>query len=100
MNEKMEKEISFQPRILVVDDEKRIRDGCHKVLTQEGFEVDGAETGEAGIKMIEDAHYDIVLLDLKMPGLSGFDVLGNVKALHPDTVVILITGYATVDHSI
>lgn len=100
MNEKMEKEISFQPRILVVDDEKRIRDGCYKVLTQEGFEVDRAETGEAGIKMIEDAHYDIVLLDLKMPGLSGFDVLGNVKALHPDTVAIVITGYATVDHSI
>jgi two-component system phosphate regulon sensor histidine kinase PhoR len=62
--------------------------------------VDRAETGEAGIKMIEEAHYDIVLLDLKMPGLSGFDVLGNVKALHPDTVVIVITGYATVDHSI
>ena len=100
MNEKMEKEISFQPRILVVDDEKRIRDGCHKVLTQEGFKVDRAETGEAGIRMIEEAHYDIVLLDLKMPGLSGFDVLGNVKALHPDTVVIVITGYATVDHSI
>jgi two-component system phosphate regulon sensor histidine kinase PhoR len=100
MNEKTENEISFQPRILVVDDEKRIRDGCHKVLTQEGFEVDRAETGEAGIKMIEEAHYDIVLLDLKMPGLSGFDVLGNVKALHPDTVVIVITGYATVDHSI
>lgn len=100
MNRKMASDISFKPRILVVDDEKRIRDGCHKVLTEEGFEVARAETGEAGIKMIEEAHYDIVLLDLKMPGLSGFDVLGNVKALHPDTVVIVITGYATVDHSI
>lgn len=100
MNEKTAWKTSFKPRILVVDDEKRIRDGCHKVLTGEGFEVARAETGEVGIKMIEEAHYDIVLLDLKMPGLSGFDVLGHVKALHPDSVIIVITGYATVDHSI
>ncbi len=93
-------EISFKPKILVVDDEKRIRDGCHKVLTQEGFEVVRAETGELGIKMMEEAHHDIILLDLMMPGLSGFDVLTHVKALHPDTVIIVITGYVTVEHSV
>ena len=100
MTKKNESENSFRPRILVVDDEKRIRDGCHMVLTQEGFEVAKAETGELGIKMIEEAHYDIILLDLMMPGLSGFDVLAHVKALHPDTVIIVITGYATVEYSI
>jgi PAS domain S-box-containing protein len=100
MREENASEISFQPRILVVDDEKRIRDGCHKVLSQEGFEVAKAETGELGIKMIEEAHYDVVFLDLMMPGLSGFDVLAHVKALHPDTVIIVITGYATVEYSI
>ena len=92
--------IPFTPRILVVDDEKRIRDGCHDVLTQEGFEVAKAETGEIGIKMIEEAHYDIILLDLMMPGLSGFEVLTKVKTLHPDTVIIVITGYVTVEHSV
>ena len=100
MTKKNESESFFKPRILVVDDEKRIRDGCHMVLTQEGFEVAKAETGELGIKMIEEAHYDIILLDLMMPGLSGFDVLTHVKALHPDTVIIVITGYATVEYSI
>jgi len=90
----------YEPRILVVDDEKRIRDGCHKILTQEGFEVNRAENGEAGIEMIEKEHFDIVLLDLMMPGLSGFDVLARVKDLHPDTVIIVISGYATVEHSI
>ena len=100
MTKKNESENFFKPRILVVDDEKRIRDGCHMVLTQEGFEVAKAETGELGIKMIEEAHYDIILLDLMMPGLSGFDVLTHVKALHPDTVIIVITGYATVEYSI
>ncbi|MBW1886957.1 MAG: response regulator [Deltaproteobacteria bacterium] len=100
ITEKTTSEISFKPRILVVDDEKRIRDGCRKVLTQEGFEVAVAENGEQGLKMIEEAHYDITLLDLMMPGLSGFDVLAHVKTLHPDTVIIVITGYATVEHSI
>jgi two-component system, OmpR family, phosphate regulon sensor histidine kinase PhoR len=94
------KEHQFNPRILVIDDEKRIRDGCYKVLSAEGFEVARAEDGKRGIKMIEEAHYDIILLDLMMPGLSGFDVLGHVKSLHPDTVIIVISGYATVEHSI
>jgi two-component system phosphate regulon sensor histidine kinase PhoR len=90
----------FKPRILVVDDEKRIRDGAHKMLTQDGCEVAVAETGYEGLKMIEEEHFDIILLDLMMPGLSGMDVLAHVKALHPDTVTIVITGYATLEHSI
>lgn len=88
------------PTILVVDDEERIRSGCRKVLTQEGFEVLTAECGETGLKMIEDRHFDIILLDLMMPSLSGFDVLSRVKSLHPDTVIIVISGYATLEHSI
>ncbi len=92
--------LPFNPRILVIDDEKRIRDGCHKVLTEEGFEVARAEDGKRGIHMIEEDHYDIILLDLMMPGLSGFDVLAHVKSLHPDTVIIVISGYATIEHSI
>ncbi len=90
----------YDPRILIVDDEKRIRDGCHKILTQEGFDVARAETGEIGVEMMEKDHFDIVLLDLMMPGLSGFDVLAHVKARYPDTVFIVISGYATVEHSI
>jgi PAS domain S-box-containing protein len=86
--------------ILVIDDEERIRDGCRKVLSQEGFDVATADCGEIGLKMIEERHYDIILLDLMMPSLSGFDVLARVKALHPDSVIIVISGYATFEHSI
>ncbi|RLB27723.1 MAG: hybrid sensor histidine kinase/response regulator [Deltaproteobacteria bacterium] len=100
MAKEIDSEISYKPRILVIDDEKRIRDGCQKVLAQEGFEVEKAETGEQGIKMIEERYYDIVLLDLMMPGLSGFEVLAHVKGIHPEAVIIVITGYATVEHSI
>ena len=100
MTEKQPAEISFKPKILVVDDEKVIRGGCREVLTQEGYEVLLAESGEQGLKMIEKEHFDIILLDLMMPGLSGFDVLSHVKRLHPDTSIIVITGYATIENSI
>lgn len=88
------------PTVLIVDDEERIREGCRRVLAKDGFEVATAECGEHGLKMIERQHYDIILLDLMMPSLSGFDVLAHVKALHPDSVIIVISGYATVEHSI
>jgi PAS domain S-box-containing protein len=90
----------FAPRILVIDDEKRIREACHTVLTEEGFEVELAPDGHQGLARIRHSYYDIVLLDLMMPNLSGFDVLSQLKILHPDTVVIVITGYATLEHSI
>jgi len=99
MNDYSQKK-NFDLRILIIDDEKRVRDGCTKVLTAEGYSVFSAENGKEGIKMIEASHYDIVLLDLMMPGLSGFDVLGHVKSVHPETVLIVISGYATLEHSI
>jgi len=100
MPENIVPETSFKSRVLVVDDEKRIRDGCQKTLTLEGFEVATVENGIQALKMIEDEHFDIILLDLMMPGLSGMDVLARVKALHPDTAIIVITGYATLEHAV
>jgi PAS domain S-box-containing protein len=88
------------PSILVIDDEERIREGCRKVLCKEGFDVETASSGEIGLRMIEEKYYDIVLLDLMMPNLSGFDVLSQVKYLHPDAVIIVISGYATIEYSI
>jgi PAS domain S-box-containing protein len=100
MTERQSFDILFKPKILVVDDEKVIREGCREVLALEEFEVLLAENGEQGLEMIEKVHFDVVLLDLMMPGLSGFEVLSRVKALHPDTSIIVITGYATIEHTI
>jgi len=100
MTEEQSTDILFKHKILVVDDEKVIRNGCREVLTHEGYETILAEDGELGLKMIEEAHFDVILLDLMMPGLSGFDVLSHVKELHPDTSIIVITGYATIENSI
>ncbi len=94
------KDIFFQPRVLVVDDEVRIQKACQRLLTEEGCDVEVAENGAQGLKMIKEKHFDIILLDLMMPGMSGLDVLVDVKSHHPDTVVIIITGYATLEHSI
>ena len=88
------------PTILVIDDEERVREGCRKVLVRDGYEVTIAESGGVGLDLIEGQHYDLILLDLMMPSLSGFDVLARVKKLHPDTVIIVISGYATVENSI
>ncbi len=100
MTQKIEFDKTFKYKILVIDDEKRIRDVTHRMLTNEGFEVALAETGDIGMKMIDEKHYDIILLDLMMPGISGLDLLPHLKAHHPYTVVIVITGYATLEHSI
>ena len=90
----------FKPSILIVDDEKRIRQVCSRLLTQEGYEVAQAENAEAGLDFIENRHFDIILLDLLMPGLPGMEALPRIRELHPDTVVIVITGYATLDHAV
>ena len=88
------------PRILVIDDEPRIRDACDLVLSDKGFDVAAAPDGGQGLQMIKEKHFDIVLVDLMMPVISGFDVLSEVRNHHPDTIVIVITGYATLEHSI
>jgi signal transduction histidine kinase len=83
-------------RVLVVDDEKVIRDGCERALTLEGYQIDKAENGAIGVAMLEKEFYDVVLLDLMMPGIDGFSVLRWVKDNRPDVEVIVITGFATV----
>jgi len=91
---------TYQPTILVIDDEKRIREGCYKILTRENCLVEMAENGESGLKMLAGKHYDIILTDLMMPGIGGMEVLAKVREQHPDSVSIVITGFATLEHSI
>ena len=90
----------FVPKILVVDDEKRIRSGCVKMLRDDGLSADSADSAEAGLDCIAKEHFDIILLDLMMPGMSGLEALAHLRTRHPDTVVIVITGYATLEYSI
>lgn len=89
-----------QTSLLIIDDEDRIRHVCTKMLRQEGHDVDQAENADLGLQLLAKRHFDIILLDLLMPGMSGLDALSHIRSRHPDTVVIVITGYATLDHAI
>jgi len=85
-------------RILVVDDELGIREGCKRALTPHGFEVDVAENGSAGLrKLREEGRFDVLLLDAMMPGMSGLEMWQQARQLAPDLICIIITGYATVE---
>ena len=97
---KNEGNFAVKTKILVVDDEKRIRDVCQEMLTNEGFLVAVARDGNSGLEIIQNEHFDIILLDLMMPGISGMDLLKHIKEKLPDTIVIVITGYATLEHGI
>jgi len=86
--------------ILVVDDERIIRKGVERILTKEGWKVTTAENGEQGLELIKNNRFQILLLDLMMPGISGMEVLKVVRETHPDLLVIVITGYATVENAV
>ncbi len=86
--------------ILVVDDEQDLRDGSERILTRMGFKVSTAARGDEGLKILEKEPVAIVLLDLKMPGMDGMEVLGHIKKINEDIIVIVITGFATVETAI
>jgi signal transduction histidine kinase/CheY-like chemotaxis protein len=87
-------------KILVVDDEKIIRDGCYRVLSGKGYEVITAENGQAALDILAKDTVDIILLDLKMPVMSGEEVLEITGKKYPDIPVIIITGHGTVDTAV
>jgi DNA-binding NtrC family response regulator len=83
-------------RILIIDDEAGIRDSLETLLTLEGFRVDLAGDGATGLDQLTRTAYDLLLLDLALPGESGIDLLPRIRALVPDLPVIMITAYGTV----
>jgi two-component system, OmpR family, phosphate regulon sensor histidine kinase PhoR len=87
-------------RVLVVDDERPIREGCHRVLTAKNYDVITAENGHAALEILAREMIDLILLDLKMPVLSGEEVLQAVQGHYPDIPVIIITGHGTVDTAV
>lgn len=86
--------------VLVIDDEEAIRDACGQVLAKAGFDCHTAVDGIEGLHLAHQLEPDIVLLDLMMPGLSGYEVLDQVLGTHPNLVCIVITGYATIESAV
>ena len=82
-------------RILVIDDEEIVRICCERSLAPEGYDVVTAETGPEGLQKLWDAHFDLVITDLKMPEMDGLEVLAHIRKARPETKVIIVTGYDT-----
>ena len=87
-------------KVLVVDDERVVRDGCHRVLSGKGYEVATAENGKQAMDILAREPVDLILLDLKMPVMSGEEVLGITSTEYKDIPVIIITGHGTVDTAV
>ena len=86
--------------VLIVDDEQDIREGSERILIRMGFNVSKAVNGEEALELFQKTRPDIVLLDLKMPGMDGMEVLEKIRTIDDSIIVIVITGYATVETAI
>ena len=82
-------------RILIVDDAGPVVVLCVNVLQALGYAVKGANRGETAIEVLAKERFDLMVLDYKMPGMSGFDVYQQAKALYPDLAVVLVTGHGS-----
>jgi len=87
-------------RILVIDDERAICEGCRLTLTEKGHHVDTRLNGKAGLEATFKENYDIVILDLKLPDMDGMDLLSTVRREKTNAYVVVMTGYSTVQNAV
>ena len=97
---KEQRKVSQKAIILVIDDEEAMRDSCCQVLSKNGYVVETAENGHGGLRKIREIKPDLVLIDLKMPGMSGMELLERIGDIDPDIVSVVITGYATIESAV
>ncbi|HZS35904.1 MAG TPA: response regulator, partial [Polyangia bacterium] len=88
------------PRVLVVDDEKVIREILSDFLTMEGYVVRTVENGENALQELERRNYNLVISDLKMPGMGGLELLERVGELRQNVLTVIMTGFGTVETAI
>ena len=86
--------------VLVVDDEQIMQDSCSRILVKEGYNVSTADCGEAALEQCDRESYDLVLLDLKMPGMGGIKTLSRLKEMDPGITILIITGYPSIETAV
>lgn len=89
-----------RPKILIIDDEEVVRDSCSQILVGGNYQVETASDGAHGLELVESFCPDLVFVDLKMPGLSGMEVLEKIHAVDTTIVTVVITGFATVSSAV
>ena len=83
-----------RPKILIIEDEKLVRWSLQQKLMHEGYDIESCATGEEGVSLVRDDGFDVVLLDIRLPGMDGVQVLREIKALEKDVAVIMLTARA------
>jgi len=86
-------------RMLVIDDEEVVLESCRKIFSAEGFQVTCTTSPPEGLRLVADSSFDVILCDWKMPGFDGMDVLEELERRSPDSTVVMISGYPTVDRA-
>ncbi|MCQ2156137.1 MAG: sigma-54 dependent transcriptional regulator [Bacteroidales bacterium] len=87
-------------KVLAIDDERAIRNSLCEILSDEGYVVDTAEDGKIGLEMAAGGHYDVILCDIKMPGMDGMEVLDRLIADGSDSAVVMISGHGDIETAV
>ncbi len=91
---------ALQPVIVVIEDDRAMRLACLKILSRSGLQVETFETGSAGLEAVSSLKPAMAVVDLKMPGISGMEVIARLHEIDPFIVIVVITGYATIDTAV
>jgi len=92
--------VSAKANLLIVDDELIVRDSLGKWFREEGYDVGMAESAREALSMMAEKHFDLALVDIKMPGTDGVELQRRMKEVAPETIVIIMTGYASVETAV
>ncbi len=87
-------------KILIIDDEERFLHSTQKLLKRKGYDVETASSGEKGLDLLLEKNIDVVILDVKMPGIGGMETLKRIKRQHPTVEVIMLTGHGTAEYAV
>ena len=86
--------------VFIIDDEPGIVRLCTRLLNRANFEVEGVNNPAEGVEVLKDVQFDLLLVDIRMPGMDGFEVIEQARRLQPDIGVVIMTGYGTLETAI
>jgi two-component system sensor histidine kinase/response regulator len=93
-------QVQEQATVLVIDDERAMRDACCQALSKDGYKTEAAENAETGLQKARQVKPDVVMVDLKMPGMGGMELLERIRDIDANIISIVITGYATIESAV